>query len=100
MKEGGGIPASWRLPLVLLVVLWLCLLALYSETALAMAAVWWRSETYAHGMVVPVVSLWLAWRVRRRILALTPAPAVTAWILMAGAAALWLAGDLMITDCP
>jgi exosortase A len=98
MREGGIIPPSWRLPLPLLAVLWLGLLGLYGATAAAMATVWWRSDTYAHGMVVPLVSLWLAWRVRQRVLRVTPAPAASAWLLMGGAAALWLAGDLMAVN--
>lgn len=95
MSGQERIPSPWRLPLALLAVLCLMILALYWSTASAMAAIWWRSETYAHGMVVPLVSLWLVWRARQRVSALIPRPAASAWLLMLGAAGLWLVGDLV-----
>ena len=98
MRPAASLPAGWRSPLALLLVLWLALLALYASTASAMALIWWRSDTYAHGMVVPLVSLWLAWRARRSALAVSPAPSRSAWGLMGGAAALWLAGELVAVN--
>jgi exosortase A len=48
------------------------LLALYWQTAASIVAIWWRSETFAHGFVVVPICLWLAWR-RRDELAQIPA---------------------------
>ncbi|RDE24824.1 exosortase A [Motiliproteus coralliicola] len=33
----------------------------------SMAAIWWRSDTFAHGMFIPLISLWLVWRQRDRL---------------------------------
>ncbi len=48
------------------------LLALYWQTAASIVAIWWRSETFAHGFVVVPICFWLAWR-RRDELAQIPA---------------------------
>ncbi len=32
----------------------------YWQTLAAMAEIWWRSDTYAHGFLVPVISAWLS----------------------------------------
>lgn len=66
----------------------------YWGTLEAMAQIWWRSETYAHGLIVPPIALWLIWRDRQRPAAL--APHATLWfaIPLAGFVFLWLLGDL------
>jgi exosortase A len=85
----------WRPALWALLAVWALLLVAYRDTVISLADIWSSSETYAHGYVVPLISLWLVWRVRHQILALPPAPAVSALVLMAGAALLWLAGDMV-----
>jgi exosortase A len=59
-----------------------------------MAQVWWRSDTFAHGMVVYPISLWLVWRMRSRLQSLPCGPS---WLGL-GAVALvafgWLLGEL------
>jgi exosortase A len=66
----------------------------YRETLAAMAEIWWRSDTYAHGFLVPLISAWLVWRSRHRLTDLTP----QAWLLPAVPLAFmvfaWLLGDL------
>ena len=47
-------------------------LILYWQTAASIVAIWWRSQTFAHGFVVVPICIWLAWR-RRDELAQTPA---------------------------
>ncbi|MFA9460957.1 exosortase A [Thiohalorhabdus methylotrophus] len=58
-------------PLVLALLYLAGLVAVYHETALSMAAIWWRSQTYAHGVLVLPVSAYFLWR-RRRLLASLP----------------------------
>lgn len=48
------------------------LLLLYGQTAASIVAIWWRSQTFAHGFVVVPICAWLAWR-RRDALAQIPA---------------------------
>lgn len=91
-------PAHWRLPLASLVLLLLAILALYAHTVASMVTIWSRSDTYAHGFVVPVISLWLIWRIRHTLAVLVPKPSRLAWVLLLGAAGLWLAGDLVAVN--
>ncbi|MBS0293712.1 MAG: exosortase A [Proteobacteria bacterium] len=88
-------PVDWRRPLAALVLLQLVILAAYWHSALGMAMIWARSDTYAHGFVVPLISLWLVWRQRAILASMAPTPGRMAWLLMLGAGALWLAGDLV-----
>ena len=88
----------WPQALGLLVVLLLAILGLYHQTAMGMVVIWSRSDTYAHGFVVPLISLWLIWRIRHSLVALLPQPAPLAWGLMLGAAGMWLAGDLVAVN--
>ena len=88
----------WPQALAWLVLLLLAILILYQQTALGMVGIWSRSETYTHGFVVPLISLWLIWRIRHRLALLPPQPAPTAWVLMLFAAGLWLAGDLVAVN--
>ena len=64
------------------------LLAWYWPTAQGIAAIWWRSETFAHGLVVLPICAWLVWRRRDRL----ARPQPTAWaalpVALAGLA--WL----------
>jgi len=88
----------WPRALGLLAALLLAILALYQHTAAGMVDIWSRSDTYAHGFVVPLISLWLIWRIRHSLALLAPRPAAFAWVLMFGAAGLWLAGDLVAVN--
>lgn len=92
------LPLHWRQPLAFLVLLLLVILGLYAHTAAGMVAIWSRSDTYAHGFVVPVISLWLIWRIRHSLAPMVPRPSRLAWLLLLGAAALWLAGDLVAVN--
>nr|WP_145544868.1 exosortase A [Variovorax boronicumulans] len=97
-SSAPGLPAHWRRPLALLVLTLLALLLLYRETATAMVAIWLRSDTYAHGILVLPIVLWLVWRQRHRLAGLVPEPSPTAVVLMLGAALLWLLGDLVAVN--
>lgn len=92
------LPVQWRRPLVALVLLLAVILVAYRHSAWGMAMIWARSDTYAHGFVVPIISLWLVWRQRAVLAPMVPRPGRLAWLLMAGAAALWLAGDLVAVN--
>lgn len=98
MADSPRIPAVWRVPLVSLGILLVAIVLLYRRTALAMVDIWSSSDTYAHGFVVPLISLWLIWRVRHQVLALHPKASPWVWGLLAGAAAMWLAGDLVAVN--
>lgn len=84
----------WRHALAALALLLLAIVALYFASFSAMAGIWMRSDTFAHAVLVPPISLWLVWRRRAALLATTPVP--TPWLLapMAAVAGVWLLGDL------
>ncbi|MBS0402169.1 MAG: exosortase A [Proteobacteria bacterium] len=90
--------APWRRSLAAFVVLLLVILAAYWHTVRGMVMLWMSSETYAHGFVVPLITLWLVWRQRAELAPMVPRPGRLAWLLMAGAAAMWLAGDLVAVN--
>jgi len=70
------------------------ILAVHAETAASIVAIWWRSETYAHGFIVLPICAWLAWQ-RRDALALAPArPWTPALAVVALSGALWLVMSL------
>ena len=98
MTRRISIPLHWRRPLAVLVLLQAVILAAYWHSAWGMVMIWSRSETYAHGFVVPLISLWLVWRQRAVLAPMVPQPGRLAWLLMLGAAMLWLAGDLVAVN--
>ncbi len=92
-------PASpWRRPLALLLALMTALLWVYRDTAAAMVTIWDRSDTFAHCFLVPPIVLWLVWRKRSELAALTPRP--QPWVLLpfAAVALLWFVADLVAVN--
>ena len=69
-------------------------LVLFRDTAQAMVAIWSRSETYTHAYLVAPISLWLTWRRREHLAAVTLRPAPWVLLPMAAVCALWLLGEL------
>ena len=88
----------WRhaFPALVLLVAWT--LFLYLDTAVAMVTIWSRSETFTHGFLVPPIVLWLVWRKRQVISALTPKPMIGVFLFAAGVAFVWLLGDLVAVN--
>lgn len=75
------------------------ILALYWTTAASMVAIWWRSETFAHGFVVVPICLWLAWRRRDALAEVEVKPWWPGLLGIVGAGALWLvssAADVLV----
>ena len=69
-------------------------LVFYHDTVASMAAVWWRSDTFAHGAIVFPVCAWLAWRKRGELAALEPQTSVAGLVVLALLVAGWLFGRL------
>ncbi|MDR1662283.1 MAG: exosortase A [Azoarcus sp.] len=99
-KGEGGASADderarrWRTALAVLVLLLLLWLTLYGETALSMARVWARSDTFMHGFLVPPISLWLIWRERRVLAGMAPAPDARFALGVAACGFAWLLGQM------
>jgi exosortase A len=69
-------------------------LVAFRDTWGEMARVWWTSETFGHGMIVPVLAAWLAWRSRARLDGLAAAPDRRGAIAFAAACAGWYVSQL------
>lgn len=73
----------------LVVVLWA-----FRDTWASMERVWRNSDTFAHGYLVPILSLWMVWKNRA---ALAQVPLSWGWLgipWLAGCALVWLVGEL------
>ena len=91
---GARATTPWRQALPALGAAVVALLLLYRETMAAMVGIWLRSDTFAHAILVPPITLWLAWRLRHRLAAVAPRPQPW-WLAALALAALgWLVGDL------
>ena len=83
-----------RAVLPALVLTLVAILLLYRETAMAMVAIWARSDTFAHAFLVPPITLWLIWRLRHSLSPLTARPSVLAIVMLAATGLIWLLGEL------
>lgn len=85
---------SWKPVLTAIVLLLLWITYWYWGSLEAMAQIWWRSETYAHGLIVPPISIWLIWRERHRLSTLQPRSTFLFAIPLALLIFCWLLGEL------
>jgi exosortase A len=68
----------------------MAILAAYWRTAESIVAIWWRSETFAHGFLIVPISIALIWARRREVARIAPAPDRLGFLLLAGAGLAWL----------
>ncbi len=73
-----------------------CLLSIaaFPDAWMAMARVWWTSETYAHGFIALPCAAWMIWRRRDDWAQVEPRTWWPALALVIGCGALWLTGRL------
>ncbi|THF61632.1 exosortase A [Pseudothauera rhizosphaerae] len=65
----------------------------YWGTAAEIAGIWWRSDTFAHGLAVLPLFAWLVWRKRAALAGLAPHPAAAMLPVLALGGLGWLAGE-------
>lgn len=87
-------PTEWRNTLTTLVLFLAWVFFWYWGTIEAMISIWVRSETYAHGFIVPPIAIWLIWRERTQLEQYQPNS--TLWLVapLIGIVFLWLLGEL------
>ena len=85
----------WRWPLLLMAMLLAALMLLYRQTALGMAEIWSRNDTFAHGYLVVPLVLWMVWRRRGFVLAQTPRPMPIMLVPLALLTGLWGLADMV-----
>lgn len=93
--DATGVGRRFWLVAGLLLVTFAWVVGWYFDTAADIAGIWWRSDTFAHGLVVLPIFAWLVWQKRAVIGRLSPKPALLpiAGVLLAGLA--WLLGELV-----
>ncbi len=74
LRSNVQVRTDARMKWVVLALAAAVVLVAFRGTWAEMAGVWWTSETFGHGIVVPVLAGWLAWRSRRRFEGLLAAP--------------------------
>ena len=94
VEDRFGVWSGFNLTLLCIVAVFAWGLFWFFPTAHDIASIWWRSETYAHGLVVLPVFAWLVWRQRERIATLSPTPAPWMLLPVAVFGGLWLLGML------
>ncbi|MBK7593524.1 MAG: exosortase A [Betaproteobacteria bacterium] len=87
-------PGIGRAALVATLIALALLVAAYWTTVRGMVDIWARSDTFAHGFVVPLISLWLVWRHRANLAGVNTRPAFWVLALVAVAGFGWLLGEL------
>ena len=88
-----AVAAGWPAVLTALAVALLGTVALYWQTAAEMAAIWWRSETYAHGMLVGPIVLYMLWGRRTELARVAPQPGYAGLGLLVALALGWFVAD-------
>jgi exosortase A len=91
----GGIPENWLKPLMGVLLLTAMCMAIYWQTWGSMVSIWLRSDTYAHGFLVPPISLWLIWIRRKRYVNLIPEISYIGLIAIIIFGFLWLTAHLV-----
>lgn len=70
------------------------LLAMHFATAESIVGLWSRSDTFAHGFVIPPMAAWMIWRQRAQLSGLRVRPAPLALLALALLGALWLVSSV------
>jgi len=87
-----AVPPAWRVALPSVIAAVVAILVIYWRTSESIVAIWWRSETFAHGFLIVPISIALIWSKRREVAELVPVPDRLGFLLLAGCGLLWLAG--------
>ena len=90
--------SGWRTALPAFLALLVAILLLYRDTAMVMVGIWWRSETFAHAFLVLPISLWLVWRRRAQLAALTPRAQPWMLLPLLVVAVVWFMSDLVAVN--
>ena len=90
LSRAGREKLGWRVAFPFTVLAILIILAVYWRTAESIVAIWWRSETFAHGFLIVPISIVLIWMRRRELAKLAPAPDALGLTLIAAAGLAWL----------
>ncbi len=86
---------SWRLHGALLIGLLLIAMAAHAPVTADMVDIWWRSGTFNHCFLIPVISVWLIAQRREKLALLTPRASFIGLLGVAAASLLMLVATLV-----
>lgn len=87
--------SCWRNPSLLQCMILLILIAsIYHNILSALVAEWWRDPNFSHGFFVPLFSLFVVWRKRKRLAELSLTPSWLGLLVIAGALIVLIVGVL------
>lgn len=86
---------DWRVALALFGAAVALMLTLYWPGVTALVHIWLNSVTYAHGMVIVPLALWLVWMRRRHVAPLQPRPSLLGIGAIVALGGLWFAGRVV-----
>ncbi|MGR6033896.1 MAG: exosortase A [Candidatus Nitrosoglobus sp.] len=89
-KERLNWTSSWLLAAGVIGAVLIALLLLYFSTVTSITAIWWRSETFAHGMLIFPICAYMIWTRRQKLQQLQPRPRPIAVLLILLLTAGWL----------
>lgn len=81
---------SWRTALALLVIFWVLSLLLLWPSVQSISHIWFNSETYAHGMIILPLALFLVWTRREALARVRPQPTAWGLVVLAAAGVAWM----------
>ena len=71
-----------------------CILVFYFSSFKSMADIWLRSDTFAHGILIPFIAIWLIYRKRTTLMSVEPEFSLLAALATFGSGLFWLLGSL------
>lgn len=92
--EATSYRSAWRPALAALGLCLALLLALYWQTAESMARIWWRSDTFAHGMLIVPIVLYMIWVRRSALVVMRPHHQLWGLALLGGAVLGWFVASV------
>ncbi|MDJ0710581.1 MAG: exosortase A [Woeseiaceae bacterium] len=93
-QRDGIAHSDWVLPVILLAVAVLTSVWVFRETWQSMLHIWLNIDTYNYGLFVPLISIFLIFRIRRSLLMLSPTASVWGLAATLGVSFLWAIGEL------
>ncbi|MEZ0152398.1 MAG: exosortase A [Candidatus Reddybacter sp.] len=73
----------------------LALVLVFYQTVESMVAIWWRSETFAHGFLIAPIVIWLIWEKRQELSRLVPEAQYIALVPLFLFGFFWLFGQVV-----
>lgn len=84
------VPDSWRLPLLLFALGFVCILILFSDPIQDAIFLWTNRSAYNHCYLIIPITLYLLWDNRGELAESVPAPSIWGLVGVAGFSAVWL----------